>query len=123
FDLHEGTASFVIENQKGAEFSVVAGDYRVVVVGTRFTVGYVPPKKLSVLVKEGAVNVVLPERSQPVLVGAGEQLTISGDEFSLTGDTDVSTDEALSDDAISGTSVEQNPDSAKASPSDGWKEL
>lgn len=83
FDLHEGTASFDVRKQKNREFSVVAGEYRVVVIGTRFSTAYVPPRKLSVTVDEGAVEVQLPDRSTPITVGSGEILDVTGREFSL----------------------------------------
>lgn len=83
FDLHEGTASFHVRKQKGQPFSVVAGEYRVIVIGTRFTTSYVPPRDLSVTVDEGAVQVQLPGRSAPVTVDAGETLQVEGREFAL----------------------------------------
>jgi TolA-binding protein len=83
FDLHEGTASFDVPKQEGKPFSVVAGEYRVVVVGTRFVTAYVPPRMLNVTVEEGAVQVHLPGRSVPVGVDAGEVLEVRGQEFSL----------------------------------------
>ncbi len=84
FDLHEGTASFDVQKQGSRSFSVVAGEYRVVVVGTRFTTAYVPPRELRVVVNEGVVQVHSPSRSEPLRVNAGETLELDGDEFTLS---------------------------------------
>jgi TolA-binding protein len=83
FDLHAGTAAFDIKKQKVGEFAVVAGQYRVTVVGTRFTTAYAPPRQLSVAVGEGAVLVDIPGHT-PVRVAAGEILKIEGREFALS---------------------------------------
>lgn len=83
FDLHEGTAAFDVKKQQGRPFSVVAGQYRVVVVGTQFSTAYVPPSELSVAVNEGVVQVHMPGRAAPLSVEAGEMLEIQGREFSL----------------------------------------
>jgi len=84
FDLHEGTASFDVQDQGSKSFSVVAGKYRVVVVGTRFTTAYVPPLELRVVVSEGVVQVHSPDRATPLSVNAGETLELKGIEFSLS---------------------------------------
>lgn len=83
FDLHEGAAAFDVKKQEGRPFSVVAGQYRVVVVGTRFSTAYVPPNELTVAVGEGAVQVHMPGRTAPLSVETGETLEIQGREFAL----------------------------------------
>lgn len=83
FDLHEGTATFSVRKKLGREFSVVAGQYRVIVVGTQFTTAYLPPSRLSVAVHEGTVQVYLPDRPDAISVSRNERLEIEGREFSL----------------------------------------
>ncbi len=121
FDLHQGVATFDVHKQEGKEFSVVAGEYRVMVVGTRFVTAYVPPRELNVSVQEGAVQIFMPHRSAPINVDAGEVLEIEGQEFSLRkeGENLASPDAAASPDLGTGAKQAKGTGSAAAS----WQEL
>lgn len=83
FDLHEGRASFDVKLREKSPFSVVAGEYRIVVVGTKFSVAYQAPDVLDVIVTEGVVEVHLPSRVESLQVHAGESLAASSAGFSL----------------------------------------
>ncbi len=121
FDLHEGNAAFDVKKQEGRSFSVVAGEYRVVVVGTRFSTAYVPPSELTVAVEEGAVEVHLPGREAPLSVGGGELLHIEGREFSLT-EQRQDTDESAADGTTDDVDAVQRDDE-KRPPSVSWQQL
>ncbi|HEX9619019.1 MAG TPA: FecR domain-containing protein, partial [Polyangiaceae bacterium] len=79
FDLYQGTGLFDVKRQPGRAWSVVAGQYEVRVVGTRFSVHYEPPESLRVEVERGAVAVVSPSHEVPVRLQAGDRLTLEGE--------------------------------------------
>src|SRR5690606_12458204 len=57
FDLTRGRAEFDVAKNPNRTFRVVAGDYEVVVLGTRFSVAYGPGDRLAVAVERGAASV------------------------------------------------------------------
>jgi ferric-dicitrate binding protein FerR (iron transport regulator) len=84
FELHTGQATFDVNKRPGQDWVVVAGRYTLRVVGTRFSVNY-QAGKLDVSVAEGRVAVSVPERSDPILIEAGQRLTAEGERVVLDG--------------------------------------
>lgn len=83
FDLHGGRATFRVRPREHGPFAVIAGEYRIEVVGTRFTVDYYPADHLVVAVEEGIVEVDLPARAERVRLAAGETLETERGELSV----------------------------------------
>jgi hypothetical protein len=111
FDLHGGRAVFEVSKRPGQDWTVVAGDYSVHVIGTRFAVSY-DQKVLDVRVEEGRVRVRLPQRSDAVVLEAGAHLRAQGDQLSLAAREPVRTDDG--DDAA----PEPTPSEVHAAPTD-----
>jgi transmembrane sensor len=82
FDLHNGRATFEVTKRRGQDWTVAAGRYSLHVVGTRFSVSY-QQSKLGVWVEEGRVAVSVPQRSDLILLEAGDQLMAEGDRLTL----------------------------------------
>ncbi|MEC3948693.1 FecR family protein [Sphingobium sp. HWE2-09] len=80
-ELAKGEAYFDIRHDPARQLSVAAGDYRIVDIGTRFTVNRLGTA-LRVGVADGRVTVASATMDQPVPVAAGQQLT--GDATSVT---------------------------------------
>lgn len=77
FELTRGRAEFDVARDSNRTFRVVAGDYEVVVLGTRFSVAYGPGDRLAVAVERGAVSVGVAGR-EPIRLSAGERVALEG---------------------------------------------
>lgn len=75
--LPEGQVVFAVQGDGARPFEVLAGQTRVTVVGTRFSVRHVAGTPVGVAVEEGRVrvgSVADPGQAPAVLLGAGQQL-------------------------------------------------
>jgi TolA-binding protein len=73
FELDRGRAEFDVTPNRARRFRVLAGDYEVRVLGTRFSVEYDPAGGFAVWVTRGLVSVASPSRV-PALLEAGDRL-------------------------------------------------
>ena len=76
FDLHRGRGYFDVAKRPNQDWTVVAGPYRVHVVGTRFSVRYAREGDLDVWVQEGRVAVHVPQRADQVILEPGDELSV-----------------------------------------------
>lgn len=76
FELQRGRADFDVTPHRARTFRVVAGEYEVRVLGTRFSVEYEPAAGLAVSVARGAVSVAAPGRASTRLE-AGDRLAVT----------------------------------------------
>jgi TolA-binding protein len=83
FDLHQGLGHFSVAKHPRQNWTVVAGQYEIHVVGTRFSVSYTAPNDLSVSVEQGRVAVRVPERADRVLLQAGDRLSTNQSQLVL----------------------------------------
>jgi hypothetical protein len=83
FDLHRGRGYFEIPKRPNQDWTVVAGRYSVHVVGTRFSVNYEREGDLDVWVEEGRVAVQVPQRTDRVILEAGDELSVHEDQLTL----------------------------------------
>jgi TolA-binding protein len=81
--LEVGTVHFDVAPQKGRQFSVVAGDFAVRVVGTRFSVSLDAAGSVEVAVTRGELRVDTPTRNTPTELRAGDWLWGHGAELVL----------------------------------------
>ena len=73
--LTEGQAVFEVQGDSARAFDVLAGDTRVTVLGTRFSVRHTAGSPVRVAVEEGSVRVAALENAQSaVLLSAGRQV-------------------------------------------------
>jgi transmembrane sensor len=80
-DLVRGEALFDVAKNKARPFVVAAGDTRVRVVGTSFTVRHLDAAPVQVLVREGVVEVFKPESGvAPVRVMANNMAVADGED-------------------------------------------
>lgn len=81
-DIHldHGEALFDVAKNKSRPFVVASGQNRVRAVGTSFGVSAVKGHPFSVLVREGVVSIAA-DRSEPVLVAAGNQAQAAQGQF------------------------------------------
>lgn len=108
FDLHQGLAHFSVNPAK-VPFVVVAGEYEVRVVGTKFSVRYDPPAAMDVEVERGIVRVHLSTSQRSVELRAGDRLSVGKDRFVLEhGEPDASS-QAPAASAQPGVVVEREP--------------
>jgi hypothetical protein len=81
FELGSGRARFNVSPGQGRSWLVTAGKNEVRVVGTRFSVSYVPSGAFEVDVEHGVVSVRVPEHGTSIELGAGEHLRASSGRF------------------------------------------
>ncbi|HWA75504.1 MAG TPA: FecR domain-containing protein [Polyangiaceae bacterium] len=74
FDLQQGEAHFDVTHRPGQHWTVVVGEYRVDIVGTRFSIRRPENDGLEVRVEHGIVSVRIPKRSDAITLHAGERL-------------------------------------------------
>lgn len=85
FDLGRGRAEFDVTHDRARTFRVVAGQYEVRVLGTRFSVEYDPPAGFAVSVARGVVSVAAPGRDSTRLE-AGDRLAVTEGRWTLERD-------------------------------------
>jgi TolA-binding protein len=81
--LEVGKVQFDVVPQAGREFSVLAGDLVVTVVGTRFSVSRDPGGIVEVAVSHGVVRVLVSNRNTKAELRAGDRLRRDGTEVQL----------------------------------------
>jgi transmembrane sensor len=74
----DGSAWFDVPHDPRRQLEIAAGAFRVRDIGTRFEVVN-EGAQLKVVVADGAVDVLLPQRAQAVQVTAGHRLLVAGD--------------------------------------------
>jgi hypothetical protein len=74
FELEGGRADFDVVPGQKRRWTITAGKNEVTVVGTRFSVTYLPSGAFDVEVERGAVSVRVPERGASVMLKAGDHL-------------------------------------------------
>ncbi len=72
--VEAGHATFDVAPQGSGHFTVLAGAYRIRVIGTRFSVRHEPPASVEVSVEHGIVAVTAPGREAPIRLQAGDRL-------------------------------------------------
>lgn len=76
-ELHGGELDVAVAAGRSAGWTIESGPFRVVVAGTRFSVGWQPRERIfEVRTREGAIEVTGPTLTQPRIVRAGEQVRI-----------------------------------------------
>jgi ferric-dicitrate binding protein FerR (iron transport regulator) len=84
FALNGGVALFDVVPNQARRWRVTAHNYEVIVVGTRFSVGYDPSRGLlDVEVEHGVVNVRVPGQESPFQLAAGDFLAATDDGVTL----------------------------------------
>jgi ferric-dicitrate binding protein FerR (iron transport regulator) len=83
FDLQRGQALFDVTHRPGQHWTVIAGGYRVDIVGTRFSIRRPENDALEVRVEHGVVSVRIPTRSDAITLRAGERLAATAGRVSV----------------------------------------